>query len=146
MNNIERTVIILLLTGFAITSSFADQANEKGNTNTAEKPNISTLLSGQLERVEGTEFIVSRVQIPPNMSLPKHWHPGEEFVYVVKGRVTLWQDGKDEMVFTAGDAGKVPLKQIHTAITGEEGADLVVFRLHEKGKPERVLAGGSENQ
>ena len=137
MSIIGRNIIILLFSSIVTPSSFADLANEK--------PNISTLLSGQLERVEGTEFIVSRVQIPPNTSLPKHWHPGEEFVYVVKGQVTLWQEGKDELIFTHGDAGKVPLKRIHTARAGDEGVDLIVFRIHEKGKPERVLTGESKN-
>ena len=136
MNNIKRTISGLLFVGFATTSSIAEQTNGK--------PDLTTLLSGQLERVEDTEFVVSRVQIPPNKSLPKHWHPGEEFVYVISGRVTLWQEGKQELVFAAGDAGKVPLEQIHTAMTGDEGVDLVVFRVHEKGKPERILIERSE--
>ena len=121
----------MLFSWLVIPSSFADPARNK--------PDLVTLLAGQLERVEGTEFVVSRVKIPPHMSLPKHWHPGEEFVYVIDGRVTLWQEGKEDLVFSAGDAAKVPLKQIHTAKTGEEGVDLVVFRVHETGKPERVL-------
>ena len=39
-----------------------------------------------------------------------------------------------------GDVVKVPLKQIHTAITGDEGVTILVFRVHEAGKPERVPA------
>ena len=136
MKNLQRIVLGFLFAGFMTTPSVAHE--------TINKPNLATLLSGELARVEDTEFVVSRVQIPPNMSLPKHWHPGEEFVYVISGRVTLWQKGKDELVFTAGDAGKVPIKQVHTAITGDEGVDLVVFRVHEKGQPERVLINGSE--
>ena len=136
MKNLQRIVLSFLLAGFMTTPSVAHE--------TTNKPNLATLLSGELARVEDTEFVVSRVQIPPNMSLPKHWHPGEEFVYVISGRVTLWQKGKDEMVFTAGDAGQVPIKQVHTAITGDEGVDLVVFRVHEKGRPERVLIDDSE--
>ena len=83
---------------------------------------------------------MSRVEIPANTSLPKHWHPGEEFAYVLEGSVTLWQKGKEDTVISAGQAGKIPLAQIHTAITGETGVKLLVFRVHEKGKPERVLA------
>ena len=48
-------------------------------------PVLETLLSTQLEGVQGTEVIVSRVVIPPNASLPKHWHPGEEFAYILEG-------------------------------------------------------------
>ena len=134
MKIMKHLVAGLLLFGVVISPAYAEPANNK--------PTLATLLSGELARVEGTEFVVSRVQIPPNMTLPKHWHPGEEFVYVVSGRVTLWQEGKDELVFVEGEAGKVPLKQVHTAITGDEGADLVVFRVHEKGQPERVLIDG----
>ena len=136
MNNANRIVLSLLFAASVTTPILAHEV--------AHKPNLATLLSGELARVEDTEYVVSRVQIPPNMALPKHWHPGEEFVYVISGRVTLWQKDKDEMVFGAGEAGKVPMKQIHTAKTGDEGVDLVVFRVHEKGQPERVLVDGSE--
>ena len=99
---------------------------------------LENLLSDELEGAPGTEVIVSRVHIPANTSLPKHWHPGEEFAYVLKGSVTLWQEGKDSIQVKEGEVAKVPLKQVHTAITGNEGASLLVFRVHEKGKPERV--------
>lgn len=100
---------------------------------------MKNLLSTELEGVEDTEVIVSQVTIPPNTSLPKHWHPGEEFAYVLEGAVILWQEGKRNMVGRAGDLVKVPLKQVHTAITGDEGVKLLVFRVHEQGQPERVL-------
>ena len=100
---------------------------------------LNNLLSTELEGVKNTEVVVSHVTIPPNMSLPKHWHPGEEFAYVLEGSVTLWQKGKRDVSARKGDVVKVPLNQIHTAITGNEGVKLLVFRVHERGKPERVL-------
>lgn len=99
---------------------------------------LENLLRAQLEGVEGTEVIVSRVTIPPHASLPKHWHPGEEFGYVLEGSTILWQEGKDDIVVRAGEVVKIPLKQVHTAITTEEGATVLVFRVHEVGQPERV--------
>lgn len=105
----------------------------------ADGVKLETLLKTQLEGVEGTEVIVSKVHIPANTSLRKHWHPGEEFVYILEGSVTLWQEGKDNITGKKGEVIKIPLKQIHTGITGDEGADVLVFRVHEKGKPERVI-------
>jgi quercetin dioxygenase-like cupin family protein len=99
---------------------------------------LETLLSAPLEGASGVEVIVSRVILPPNTSLPKHWHPGEEFAYVLEGTVTLWQEGKPDTQATAGDVIMVPLHQVHTAITGDEGAAVLVFRVHEQGQPERV--------
>lgn len=113
----------------------AGQAKAEG----AEKPKLETLLSAALEGVENTEVIVSRVTIPPKTALPKHWHPGEEFAYVLEGSATLWQDGREDVTVKAGDVIKIPLKQVHTAITGDEGATMLVFRVHEHGKPERIL-------
>ena len=101
---------------------------------------LETLMKTELEGVKGTEVIVSKVRIPANTALPKHWHPGEEFVYILEGSVTLWQKGKDNISGKKGEVIKVPLKQIHTGITGEEGVTLLVFRVHEQGKPERVKA------
>ncbi|WP_455197933.1 cupin domain-containing protein [Kaarinaea lacus] len=101
---------------------------------------LENMMRSQLEGVAGTEVIVSRVSIPPNTSLPRHWHPGEEFAYILDGSVTLWQKGKEDMVGKKGDVMKVPLKQIHTAVTKEEGATILVFRVHEKGKEERYKA------
>lgn len=101
---------------------------------------LNNLMKATLEGVKGTEVIVSHVTIPPNTTLPKHWHPGEEFAYVLEGSVTLWQKGKEDIVAKAGEAVKVPLKQIHTAVTKEEGVTLIIFRVHEQGKPERVKA------
>ena len=104
-----------------------------------QAPVLETLLSAELEGVTGTEVIVSRVVIPPNTSLPRHWHPAEEFAYVLEGAAILRRDGQDDVLIRAGEVSKIPLKQVHTAVTTEEGATILVFRVHEHGQPERTL-------
>ena len=120
--------LILVLLLMNITQAYANEVQ------------LKTLMKAQLDGVKGTEVIVSNVQIPANTTLPKHWHPGEEFVYILEGSVTLWQKGKENIFGKKGEVIKVPLKQIHTGITGKEGVSLLVFRVHEQGKPERVKA------
>lgn len=127
---------VLLLGVFAAYESAASK-DDAASPEPASGLKLENLLKAQLEGVEGTEVIVSRVAIPPNTSLPKHWHPGEEFGYVLEGTVVLWQDGKDEIVAKKGDVVKIPLKQVHTAMTKDEGATVLVFRVHEQGQPER---------
>ena len=53
--------------------------------------------------------------------------------------MVLWQEGEAETSMKEGEVVRIPLKKVHTAITGDEGATVLVFRVHEKGKPERVL-------
>jgi len=120
--------------------SIGDAESASNSKAAASNPKLETLLKSKLEGAEGIEVILSKVEIPPNSKLPKHWHPGEEFAYVLEGSVTLWQKGKVDIVVDRGDVAKVPLKQIHTAITGQDGVTLLVFRIHAEGKPERISA------
>ena len=99
---------------------------------------VNNIMTSQLELVEGTEVIVSRVDIPANTTLPKHWHPGEEFIYFMEGSGVMWQKDKADIPVEAGEVFQVPLKQIHTLTTGDSGAKVVVFRVHETGQPVRV--------
>lgn len=117
---------------------FAPISNADELSATSE-PKLETLLSAELDGVEGTEVIVSRVVIPPNTGLPRHWHPGEEFAYVLEGSTILRRDGKPDLTVTKGELVKISLKEIHSAVTTDQGAELLVFRVHEHGKPERVL-------
>jgi quercetin dioxygenase-like cupin family protein len=135
---IARTVClssVLLLAG----SAFAHEKSTDAPGAKAPQAKLENLTRTALEGAEGIEVIVSRVTIPPHTALPKHWHPGEEFAYLIEGSITLWQEGRDDTVFHAGDVGVVPLRQVHTAITGDMGATLIVFRVHEQGQPERIL-------
>ena len=100
---------------------------------------FADLLTKQLEGNENTEVVVSITTVPPNTTLPKHWHPGEEFAYVLEGSLTLWQEGKPDVLYKKGDVGVVPFKQVHTIFTQEEGATVLVFRVHELGQPGRIL-------
>ena len=98
------------------------------------------LLRESIADVEGKEIIVSRVSFPPHTELPWHWHPGEEFFYVIDGSVTLKRRGEPDLPAVQGDAQKISSEVVHTGSTGEQGAELVIFRVHASGEPERYLA------
>ena len=114
------------------------QSREDILAGTIEGLIIRNLMTSRLEGVEGTEVIVSHVEIPANTTLPKHWHPGEEFVYVLEGSAAAWLKDKPDTHLKEGDVFKVPSKQIHTATAGSDGVTVLVFRVHESGQPMRV--------
>ena len=134
MNTIKT---LLLTTILALTTTLSNAHESHVDTS---KIKLQNLMKATLDGVKNTEVVVSHVVIPANTTLPKHWHPGEEFAYIIDGSVTLWQQGKKDVLGKKGDVLKVPLKQIHTAKTGNESVVLVVFRVHEKGQPERIKA------
>ena len=129
---------LMIFFAFLVSTSSVAHADHH-DTAMPASPVFENLLRAVLEGVDDTEVLVSRVVIPPHTELPRHWHPGEEFAYVIDGSVTLWKDGEEDVVMEAGDVGKVPLRKVHTAITGNEGCELIVFRVHVSGEPERVL-------
>lgn len=99
---------------------------------------VDNLLRGESQVAEGVEIIVSVIDIGPGFTLPRHYHPGEEFVYVLEGEATLWQEGKPDVRLRAGEVYKIPLEQVHTAMTGDSATRAIVFRVHRKGEPDRV--------
>jgi len=115
------------------------QLSVADESSAAPKVLLETLLTTQLETAEGTDLIMSRVVMPPNTELPKHWHPGQEFAYVLEGSAILRRDGKPDLTVSKGEVAKISLKEVHTAVTTDQGATILVFRVHEHGQPERVL-------
>lgn len=105
----------------------------------AQPVQVEQLLSEAIPNIAGQQVRMSKVVMEANSQLPKHWHPGAEFAYVLSGKVTLWQQGQTPVDFQAGEALMIPPKQVHTAITNDEGVEILVFRVHPEGEPERIV-------
>lgn len=105
------------------------------------RPDVKTLMQTPLadEFTPGREVLVDLVQIPPNTTLERHWHPGEEFHYYLDGEVEIKLDGEPSIIGTPGAVGHVPYKKWHTAVAGKKGAKVLVFRVHTKGEPVRYI-------
>jgi len=82
---------------------------------------------------------LSYLEIPKNTTLPSHYHPGEEFVYIIQGSEELTFNDESKIIIKAGETAKVPLKHVHSFSSLNEDVKGVVFRVHEKGKPDRIL-------
>lgn len=100
---------------------------------------MQNLLKQTLALADDVEVIMSYVEIPKNTTLPMHFHPGEEFAYILEGSGKIMIKGQEDRMVTAGEAGVIPFKNHHTFATQEESVKLLVFRAHEKGQPGRVL-------
>jgi quercetin dioxygenase-like cupin family protein len=84
----------------------------------------------------GREVVTVVAEFAPGASTGWHTHAGEEVPYVLEGSVLLQQDGKPDMMLTAGKAFVVPAMTVHNATNkGTTPARLVVSYVVEKGKP-----------
>ncbi len=108
------------------------------------EPKIENLFQKALakEFTAGREIIVSLVEVPPNTTMERHWHPGEEFHYCLEGEAELVIDGQPTILEAPGKVSHVPYKKVHALVTKKKGVKILVFRVHTEGEPVRFLEKG----
>lgn len=124
-----RTTLASLVSAASLAAPLLGQEPEASNVDLFHQP---------LEVWEDGEAIVTRFDLPAGFELPKHTHPGEEFVYVIEGSATAVVEGQPETVVEAGEAYWIPDGRVHTAIPGPNGVEGIVFRIHRRGEPIRT--------
>ena len=84
----------------------------------------------------GREVVQAIVTIAPGVTAARHWHHGEEIVYVLEGSLEYQLDGKAPVTLQAGDVLFIPARKIHAAknVGRGNGAELATYFV-EKGKP-----------
>jgi len=86
--------------------------------------------------IAGWEAVQVRVDFKPGALAPRHTHPGEEIIYVLKGSIEYQVEGKPPMTLKAGDVLFVPAGTIHAAKNvGSDNASELATYVVEKGKP-----------
>jgi len=86
--------------------------------------------------IPGREMIQVRVDITPESPPIRHFHPGEEIIYVVAGSLEYQIDGQETKVYHTGGALTVPSGVIHAVRNvGTGNAVELATYVVEKGKP-----------
>jgi quercetin dioxygenase-like cupin family protein len=102
-------------------------------------PGSNEVLRSKVRVADNLEVIISNVFIPPGAVVPRHYHPGEEFLYVLRGSAVQVEEGQADRELKAGDAYVIPPEAIHAPYGGPDGGHAIVFRLHVEGQEERYL-------
>ncbi len=86
--------------------------------------------------VPGREVVQAIVELAPGTPFSKHWHPGEEIIYVLEGSLQYQIEDKPPVTLKAGDVLFIPARTIHAArnVGSVKGAELATYVV-EKGKP-----------
>jgi quercetin dioxygenase-like cupin family protein len=82
------------------------------------------------------------IDIDPDAPPIRHWHPGEEIIYVLEGTLEYAIDGRPPTTVSAGEALMVPAEAVHAVrnIGGGKAAELATYVV-EKDRPLLNLAG-----
>jgi quercetin dioxygenase-like cupin family protein len=91
--------------------------------------------------VPGREVIQNRVDIDPDAPAIRHWHPGEEIIYVLEGTLQYEIEGDPPRTVSAGEGLTVPAERVHAVRNVGDGkaAELATYVV-EKAKPLLNLA------
>jgi quercetin dioxygenase-like cupin family protein len=95
------------------------------------------LLRKSISGVEGKEIVVFIANVPPGSPGARHFHPGDEAIYMLSGALVFEPDGGQPFELKAGEITFNPAKQIHKArnVSSSETAKVLNCMIAEKGQP-----------
>ena len=109
----------------------------KGVSGYPDSVKRTVLLRTDLAGTEGQEGVVWLIEIAPGAATGKHYHPGQEFVYVLEGAGHTEVEGKPPVTVKAGEALYLPPRQVHntTNTSATAPAKALVVYVGAKGQP-----------
>jgi quercetin dioxygenase-like cupin family protein len=94
------------------------------------------ILRQPLSGLEGKEVVVFTADVPAGGVAPRHYHPGDETIYMLQGSLLFEPDHSQPFELKAGEVTFNPAKHIHQAKnTGSQPAKVLNFMIAEKGQP-----------
>ncbi len=109
---------------------------------TEAKPKIEALFEVPLAAVPGMNLMIKRFAVPPGFVGAKHFHPGQVFVFVLEGGITVEMGEDAPLILKPGDLFQEPLGRVMRGknLSADDWAKFVVFQIGEAGKPMMVKA------
>lgn len=83
-------------------------------------------------------LIVTDLRLPADAVGAAHYHPWEEYLYVIEGSAVLDMEGQEPRTLVAGESVIIPARQVHTPRAGPDGVRAIVTRVHDAGDPVTV--------
>ncbi|RZJ48630.1 MAG: cupin domain-containing protein [Flavobacterium sp.] len=112
-------------------------------------PVLATAQKSEIKRTElqqhdlsipGKEMYQSSIDFGAHTAFGKHYHHGEEIIYVLKGTLEYEVEGKGTVILKAGEVLFVPAGVVHSAKnnTDENAIELATY-IVDKDKPVVVM-------
>ena len=106
----------------------------------APAPGIHQVLEGPIAAAPGHSLIVGDLNMPPGAEIPRHYHHGEEFLYVIGGSALVSREGEPDVTLMPGQGLRIAPGTVHWGHAGPEGVRAVSNWVSVDGKPLRETA------
>ena len=130
----KRTAILLLLTlALGVALGMVGHELLSAQPQAIKRTPLQKL---DLAGIEGKELNMWISELAPGAASGRHYHPGDEALYVMEGAMTLEYDDKPAVTVKAGESAYNPPKLVHNAKNaGTTPVKVVTFMVSEKGQP-----------
>lgn len=98
------------------------------------------VLEGPIAAAPGHHLAVGDLVMAAGGTIPRHFHSGEEFLYVIGGSATVARAGEPDLVLTAGQGVRIAPGTIHWGTAGPDGVRAVSSWVVVDGQPLRTAA------
>ena len=96
------------------------------------------VLRGAIEAAPDHDLVVGDLVAPAGSPIPRHYHHGEEFIYVLGGSATVSRPGTADVTLRAGDSIRIAPGVVHWGMAGDEGVRAITSWVQPEGRPLRV--------
>lgn len=96
------------------------------------------VLSGPIVAAPGHSLVMGDLVMAAGGKIPRHYHAGEEFLYVLGGSATVYRENQPETVLKAGQGIRIEPGTVHWGEAGPEGVRAVSSWVSVDGQPLRV--------
>lgn len=101
---------------------------------------INPVLEGPIAAAPGHALVVGDLNLAADTLIPRHFHHGEEFLYVLGGAATVERAGEASVTLTAGQGLRIAPGTVHWGRAGPDGLRGVSSWVKVEGKPLREAA------
>ena len=103
----------------------------------AKGQKVTKLMKAPLSDAAGKIARMARFEVGPGWISKRHTHPGDLFVYVTKGELTIIVDGEDPREIGPGQVFHEKPNKPMTAqnLNSEKGATFIIFQVGKAGEP-----------
>jgi quercetin dioxygenase-like cupin family protein len=117
-----------------ITQAAVAQEQKEEYVSTAER---NVLVEEALAGAEGKIVSINHFKMPSEWVGGKHYHSGPTYVYVLKGTLTIEEEGKATQTFEAGELYVEPIGNPMQAFnkSADGPIELLVFQVQNEGEP-----------
>lgn len=128
--------IAALICAFALTACSADSSHIAVYQPPAGSNQV---VSGPIAAAPGHSLVMGDLVMAAGGTIPRHYHAGEEFLYVLGGSAMVQREGETAVTLTAGQAIRIAPGTVHWGTAGPEGVRAVSSWVSVDGQPLRTM-------